>query len=236
VGLKFAVALCTAGQVAHKLDQGVIINRLTRVCQPSNEELRALSLALCALRAASSRHRYAHEQRDLPVGYASLVESAMWITALDERLWKLHGQPYKDARNSDQHGQVVLGIVWARDRHTHQLPVTVAEDHTPFFGTGRGIVALSKGIYWRPAAEIPPPDPGHPRPPEWKIAYETHVAGRSSWKPISMCERWFTHLGNVPDCVLSIAPSHAPQVARCPPQTLRGGNDNFVSGHRGGTL
>lgn len=176
--------------------------RFTFAQVPTRDDLHALALALRGLRAANERHHSAHQDQDLPRAYASLFEGVMWIAALDERLCTLHGGDYKRAREQDPYGQVVLGIVWARDRHAHQLPVSINVDSTPFFGSGRGIIALSSGIRWRQAHELPPADPGMER---GRTHYETHVAGRASFKPTSLSERWFTKLAETPRCVLQVA-------------------------------
>lgn len=148
----------------------------------------AWAFGLRGLRDACQRHEVAQECRDLSAAYVSGVEGVWWVSTLDEALGgnTSKANDYKHARDADPNGLVVLGLRWLRNRHSHQLPLTAAFDDTPFFGSGRGIIALSKGFYWRPSDEI---DPERIRMDRRDI-YDAHVAGNNSGKSLALALRW----------------------------------------------
>ena len=148
----------------------------------------AQAFGLEGLRHAYERHEAAQHQRDLRGAYISGVEGVWWVCALDEELGgnMKQANDYKSARDADPNGLVVLGLRWLRNRHTHELPLTAAFDDTAFFGSGRGIIALSKGFYWRPSDDIDPQRIHMIR----RHAYDVHVAGNSSGKTLVVALRW----------------------------------------------
>lgn len=175
---------------------------------PIEDDITTLSWALLALRAAVERHRLTREQFGRadatvrPLAYASMVEAAWWIAALDERLWQHHGTSYQNLRDADDFGKAALGVVWARDRHTHQLGHTTGRDDRSFFDPEPGgVLYISRGFIWRPAHEIAQADPrkdfAHRR-----AAYEAEVAERPSIQPIARAEGWFTSFAKIRGSVL----------------------------------
>lgn len=146
------------------------------------------ALALQGLRDAYKRHEVAQQRRDLSAAYVSGVEGVWWVCALDEEMGGNARQAngYKNARDADPSGLVVLGLRWLRNRHSHELPLSAAFDDTPFFGSGRGIIALSKGFYWRPSDEIDPQRIHMDR----RATYDAHVAGGNAGKTLARALRW----------------------------------------------
>ncbi len=67
-----------------------------------------------------------------------MFEATMWVTALNDQLEAFYGQSYKTARGQDRFGMVVTGVRWARNRHVHQLPVTLDKDQTRSLAVGKG--------------------------------------------------------------------------------------------------
>jgi len=130
-----------------------------------------------------------------------MFEATMWVTAINDQLDVLYGTSYREARDQDRYGIVVPGVRWARNRHAHQLPVTLDEDQTPFFGGGKGIISLSVGMRWRKVSELPPPDPKY-RDSTGEAAYQARLEGRNSGKTLAACDLWFTELERCPSCLL----------------------------------
>ncbi|NKE59707.1 hypothetical protein FXN61_24005 [Lentzea sp. PSKA42] len=174
---------------------------LQQVATPLSEDVRRLEFALAGFRAARSRHEEARAARDLGSSYTSAVEATMWVIAINDQLEKLYGQSYKGARDQDTYGLVTRGVRWVRNRHAHQLPVTVDEDPTTFFGGTKGIISLNAGIRWREVSELPPPDPRFPDP-DGETAYRAHMEGRGTHKALAMCDLWFSELEKCPSFLL----------------------------------
>jgi hypothetical protein len=168
---------------------------------PGPEDSRRIRLALVGFRDAKSRHHEARTVRDVDHAYTSVVEAAMWVIAINDQLTTLYSQSYESARNRDPYGAVIQGVRWARNRHAHQLPVTVDEDQTPFFGGGKGIFSLSVGMRWRKVSELPPPNPKHPDETGERM-YRTHLEGQNTGKTLDRCDRWFSELESSPTCLL----------------------------------
>jgi hypothetical protein len=175
---------------------------LVETVQLTEENKRALTFALAGFRAAKQRHQDASNRRSKQDAYISLAEAAWWICAIDEHLERLYGESYRTARQQDENGDVIVGIRWARDRHTHQLPVTLDDDPTPFFGGGKGIIDLNAGIRWRALAELPAVAPKYDSEGKKTAAYASRLAGHGTWKALELCDRWFTKLEQCPTCVL----------------------------------
>jgi hypothetical protein len=92
------------------------------------DDVHRLKLALIGFRKAKARHEADRTPRDVSQAYISMFEATMWISALDQQLCSFYGGSYKRARDQDEYGAVVNAVRWARDRHAHQLPVTLDED------------------------------------------------------------------------------------------------------------
>jgi hypothetical protein len=182
--------------------------RLTVGEAPTFDDITTLSWALAALRSANERHRAIREQFDgddavvRPVVYASLAEATWWISALDERLSRHHRPGYATLRDKHDLGGAVRGVRWARDRHSHQLGHTTGGDDRGFHDPERGgVLYISRGFTWRPAAEIAAAEPGFDFRKR-RDDYEAHVAGRSSLQPLARAAGWFTDFASLRGSVL----------------------------------
>jgi hypothetical protein len=174
---------------------------LQQIVPPSPEDVRRLKLALVGFRSAKTRHDGARAIRDLDSSYTSMFEATMWVTAINDQLETFYGQSYGTARDQDRYGVVILGVRWARNRHAHQLPITLDVDQTPFFGGGKGIISLSVGMRWRKVSELPAPDPRHPDQ-KGENKYRAHLEGRNTGKTLAACDLWFAELEKSPSCLL----------------------------------
>ncbi|MFS8096785.1 hypothetical protein LFM09_06545 [Lentzea alba] len=174
---------------------------LQPVVTPLPEDVRRLRLALAGFRAAKIRHDQARDHRDLENSYTSAVEATMWVVAINDQLRKFYSHSYENARDNNTYGMVMRGVLWVRNRHAHQLPVTVDEDPTTFFGGTKGIISLSAGMRWRKVAELPPPDRRF-LDPTGEANYQTHLEGRSTNDVLNSCDLWFSELESCPTCLL----------------------------------
>ena len=83
-------------------------------------------LGLAAMKWAIERSHSAQESGDEESFFASVAESAWWITMLDETLWKTTDErgPYQDFRDSSPDGSLLGGLRYARNRQVHDVEVT----------------------------------------------------------------------------------------------------------------
>jgi hypothetical protein len=182
------------------------VNAPPVVVPPTFDDITTLSWALAALRGANERHLTARHRFDdddataRPAAYASMAEATWWIAALDERLWCHHGAGYQAARDAHEFGGAVRGILWARDRHSHQLGKTAGRDDRGLYDPEPGgVLHLSRGFVWQPAQGIAAAAKGKDgRRPD----YEQFVAGRSSLEPLARAAEWFTDFAKVRGTVL----------------------------------
>jgi hypothetical protein len=115
------------------------------------------------------------------IAAVSVAEFVFWACALDERLKKVDSK-YAARRDADEHGQVLPGLRFARDRHLHQVAVTtslmfVFERSDPN-GPADGFIVSN---VWRPLDAIPGPTGSHKRNrdlPAQRATYEKHLEGR----------------------------------------------------------
>lgn len=157
----------------------------------------ATSLALEALDATKSRLRDLNEDAtNIRPAFAALAEGTWWVAAIDERIIKGLGgrrsagaQAYQVERGRSVDGEHVAGVLWARDRHTHQLMVTMGRDTDGLFSKGR-LLHISPGFMWVPSSDIYEPDESR-SPASWRASYDRLLAGRSAWKTLGRCSRWF---------------------------------------------
>jgi hypothetical protein len=178
---------------------GMVVLQQARI--PSSDDIQRLRFALIAFREAKSRHAVARQASDVPQAYISIVEATMWCTALDQQLCWFYGGSYKTARDEDEYGAVLNAVRWARDRHVHQLPVTLDNHQVPFFGGKFFPLAISIGVRWRKASELPLADSRY-RNDVGEMAYKAHLEGRNSAATLNMCDRWFERLEGSPTCLL----------------------------------
>jgi hypothetical protein len=168
----------------------------------------AARLAVIGLREAYVRNYAAYRSRPTidNVG-VSAVDFANWASALDERLRKTaptDAQRYRSDRDGNADGRVISGIRFVRNRHMHQVVVSVVPDSADFFAGFPP--ALSVGIVWRNVDELPEPDglgiTNKYREPE-RNAYRDHMEGKPTWVTLAAALRWLTaeieSRGVVPD-------------------------------------
>jgi hypothetical protein len=154
------------------------------------------SVALEAIDAAISRLRPL-ARKDIRPAFAALAEGTWWVAALDEQVIERLGgnkaeraKEYIAARDSSEDGRYIQAFLWARDRHTHQLPFSMTHDDTSFF-SGPGVVHISSGLTWRPSAELSEPENRRHSRAAWRSSYDSLLAGQSAWKTLYRCSLWF---------------------------------------------
>lgn len=157
----------------------------------------ATSVALEAIDGALHRLE-GFGRQEIREAFPAIAEATWWVAALDEQLGKRLAQTgstfrdrYRAARDTDPEGQYVLGFLWARNGHTHQLPFTTEHDDTPAFGQPDAVLYISKGLIWKPSADYAMPDPGFRTNTQWLAAYDRLMAGESLTGTLSHCSEWF---------------------------------------------
>ena len=58
------------------------------------------------------------------------MECTWWVASLDEHLRDRDG--YQKLREGDANGKFVTAMIWARDRHYHQVPFSIDHDNRLF--------------------------------------------------------------------------------------------------------
>lgn len=154
------------------------------------------SVALEALDAAVGRLRDLNDSHEnIRPAFAALAEGTWWVAAIDERLVNALGAEraslYQAERAESEDGRYVPAFLWARDRHTHQLPFSMGRDTSPLFGSGSGVLHVSPGFIWKPSTDLFEPEDRRHRRSDWRAAYDELLAGRSAWKSLARCARWF---------------------------------------------
>lgn len=162
------------------------------------------SVALEAIDEAIDRLRPL-DRASIRPAFAALAEGTWWVAALDERICEGLGgkgasaaKQYKAARSASSDGQYVEAFLWARDRHTHQLPFSMTHDDTPFFGGGGGVIHISAGLTWRPSSELHEPEDSRHARAAWRSTYDDLLAGHTAWHTLERCSRWFHWLAGHP--------------------------------------
>lgn len=163
---------------------------------------RALRAGYSALIEAAGRHATDCNQNRPDAAYGSLVEAAFWIATLDSLVSSDDGPrnqqktAYRSARAADRDGQVVFGILWARNRLYHQMPFAISHDGRSFFdppedGDGTGILYISAGTLWLPATDLDARSRPRGDAPGSRKAYEDEVANRPTNYTLDCAIRWF---------------------------------------------
>lgn len=158
----------------------------------------ATSVALEALDGAVARVREHNDTAEIRLAFAALAEGTWWVAAIDERLQKGFGgmkskaaRFYRDERDRDENGEHVRGFLWARDRHTHQLTVSMDVDEPLSLEEDLGGVSrLSPSFRWRPSADLYEPEETR-SPAGSRETYDRLLAGQSAWGTLDRCARWF---------------------------------------------
>lgn len=143
---------------------------------------------------------------DIRPAFAALAEGTWWVAAIDEQIVEGLGgrkspfaQEYKAARDHSVYGKHIRGFLWARDRHTHQLPFSMDHDDTSFFGDPNSVIHINAGLVWRASNEmIESVDSRHQRE-RWRDVYDELLAGHSAWGTLEACSSWFHWLAGHSD-------------------------------------
>jgi len=172
--------------------------------------------ALVALGAAVSRHDRARLDLDPGAAYGSLVECTWWVASLDEHLRDEPG--YQKLREGDANGRFVTAMIWARDRHYHQLPFSIDHDDRPFIPAGGGPpFYISHGFEWRKSEDLW--KDGAREVPAWRKAFDGLIAGKKTSEAPHRCLRWFESIAGDPYNYLPSSVSRFsrdPRTRRCP--------------------
>lgn len=113
----------------------------------------------------------------------------MLIYGLEEWYCTHLGNDYYYAeRDSRPDGQLVGGLVWARNFAQHELARTadLGDRYSNFFTEMYGV------LVWRPRSQLPSPQ----RPEKWErdISYDRHLADQVIPETIATAQRFFAHL------------------------------------------
>jgi hypothetical protein len=154
------------------------------VSQDTDLDRWEITTAIIGLRGAYRRAMDAYRNliSNQEIAGVSVAEFGFWACALDERLWKADSE-YAARRDRDEHGRVLPGLRFIRDRHTHQVAVTTS---LGFIFERSAEPDVSPDLLrvinrWRPLDGITEPTDGNEKKP-WYIArraaYEKHLEGR----------------------------------------------------------
>jgi hypothetical protein len=164
----------------------------------TNDPQFRLAAALAGFEAARIRFRDAARERAQPQDlFVPLCEALWWTVSADDGLTELsdgthnyYAAPgdYQNARDADPNGQIMLGLIYARNRYGHQRAIaTTVRLPTP----GSPIpMVLGPVFTWLPSAQLPPANPAHPNTALRKV-YDTRMAGQSVEASIGSVQRWF---------------------------------------------
>lgn len=151
--------------------------------------------ALVALDAAVKRHDQARHNSDPSAAYGSLVECTWWVASLDEHLRDEPG--YQRLRDADENGKYVTAMIWARDRHYHQLPFSIDHDNEPFLPhADRSGFYISHGFEWRKSEDLWRKDARDPK--NWRGNFDLLIAGRKTSEAPHRCRDWFASIAGDP--------------------------------------
>ncbi|MBD8466777.1 hypothetical protein IFU30_10910 [Plantibacter sp. CFBP 8798] len=157
----------------------------------------AASVAFEAIMASEEQLRDLG-RRDQRFAYRVIVEGTWWVAALDEQIRKGLGsrslhlqQAYVRARDLEVDGRYIRAFLWARNRHSHQLPFTTAYDETVDKPVARAPTKYSDHLVWAPAQSFPAADEKHANPKQAE-AYDTLLAGHPLNATIYHCLLWFS--------------------------------------------
>lgn len=155
----------------------------------------AFSYGLQGLDRAITRHSQARQKRDLIGAYVSAAEGVWWICACDEQLSGSRTKgPYALARDSGPDGQVVPGLRWVRDRHSHRLPITTGKDDRGFFDPHPGgvLYIASSQYVWKRVERVRTSDRHDARDPDRRQAYAKYVSERDTLAVLQQAQRWLS--------------------------------------------
>jgi hypothetical protein len=131
-------------------------------------------------------------------GVAAAGEAVFWLSVLDEAERHRLRDSYVSTRAADQNGQVVIGLLWARNALAHGATVvSEGSNHSEVTAT-RGPdgdsrvehVSSRRALRWRRVGDIAVRDRGRALRP----SYERHVAGRWVKETLDEGQEWFRHV------------------------------------------
>lgn len=158
------------------------------------EVLRGIHWSYNNMFAAFRRHE--SSRKDAAGAWAAAVESVWWALTIDESLERAIGKnPYRASRNADRYGQVVDGLRWLRNRHAHEVVVTMSGPPARNFldPPPGGIVYITRSLRWKPSEGIHAVDPRAKDAPGRTLqeSYDLHVANRSVAATTDAAANWF---------------------------------------------
>ena len=165
--------------------------------------------ALAAAAALVEIERLVHAMQEIVQGperkamshraFAYVSEATWWVASLDEQFREANNLgAWEAARDAYEFGRLIPGLLWIRDRISHQLPFTVIEDDRSFFDPKPGgVLHISSGYEWLPLDQI---RPGRERR-VWESVYRDNFAGRGIVQgPARVAKFLRTLLENDPTC------------------------------------
>lgn len=159
--------------------------------EPSPAELRALLWSRRAL--GNAWGRCGNSRGDALTAWTAAVEGVWWALALDEQLSETPGKQYEEARKQDDHGKIVGGMRWLRNRHAHEIFVTGAGGaKKPAFGNPGSVIVISPSNRWMTSAQINPKrERKGPAAVELRQEYDEHVAEQGLEQSLYAASIWF---------------------------------------------
>lgn len=159
----------------------------------SNDPAFMLRAAQTGFRSAMDRFLTTTRQRNLgPETYfVPITEALWWAASVDEGYEKLYGQPYRDARDKDARGSLLLGVRYARNRGGHQRALVVEHRKGGLTVPIRLPMSIpGPSFRWRSVGNLPPADRGYEFP-TGKASYEKNLAGKLASETLSNVADWF---------------------------------------------
>ena len=155
----------------------------------------ATSAAFDAILGAEERLRELGRS-DIRQAFTAIVEGTWWVAALDEQLRRrleLHrpslAVEYVAVRDVDEDGQYIRAFLWARNRHSHQLPFSTAfnEDLARLHG---GVPSrFSEELLWIASDEFPQDSSAH-KDGKRQAVYDRLLAEQPINRTLYHCALW----------------------------------------------
>jgi hypothetical protein len=159
-----------------------------------------LTTALLGFHASKIRHDEARVKDDLPGLLIPLSECAYWACVLDEQL---RSPQYDQRRNADDAGRTLVGLRYARDLSTHQLPLVVERIEGARFPIMFPLVFFE--ITWQRAAELPTSTRDGPWKRLQRENYVNLLEGHPTRLTIHTVAEWFAREQNTAGSPLNLA-------------------------------
>ncbi len=147
-----------------------------------------LMLACDGFEAAFHRWEAAKFPANTMAAFAPLTECLWWAVSIDERMHEVEGESYRDRRDRDTDGRLMLGVIWARNRAGHQHAVMTQRQEGTTVGDwvlGVGRLGVETSLLWDDASVIPAGTSDRGRD-----VYETRMRGRPVYGTIEALRRW----------------------------------------------